>query len=169
VRHQAAIGSATAAENAMAQLPKHSLLTLFTTLPNPGEPMKKNLLALSLSLGGVLLCAGGAHAQISVEVSGLVDVFAGSIKNSGDAGRKSVVDSGGLTTSWFGFKGTEDLGGGSRPYGRPKPREAFGVLEATAVAVAVGRVIAVLVASGKALSLGLVVIGVTSVTVSVSC
>lgn len=38
--------------------------------------------------------------------------------------------------------------GGSRPYGRPKPREAFGVLEATAVAVAVGRVIAVLVASG---------------------
>lgn len=74
--------------------------------------MKKNLLALSLSLGGVLLCAGGAHAQSSVEVSGLVDVFAGSIKNSGDAGRKSVVDSGGLTTSWFGFKGTEDLGGG---------------------------------------------------------
>ena len=74
--------------------------------------MKKNLLTLSLSLGGVLLCAGGAHAQSSVEVSGLVDVFAGSIKNSGDAGRKSVVDSGGLTTSWFGFKGTEDLGGG---------------------------------------------------------
>lgn len=74
--------------------------------------MKKNLLALSLSLGGVLLCAGGAHAQSSVEVSGLVDAFAGSIKNSGDAGRKSVVDSGGLTTSWFGFKGTEDLGGG---------------------------------------------------------
>ena len=74
--------------------------------------MKKNLLALSLSLGGVLLCAGGAHAQSSVEVSGLADAFAGSIKNSGDAGRKSVVDSGGLTTSWFGFKGTEDLGGG---------------------------------------------------------
>ena len=76
--------------------------------------MKKNLLALSLSLGGVLLCAGGAHAQSSVEVSGLVDVFAGSIKNSGDAGRKSVVDSGGLTTSWFGFKGSEDLGGGAK-------------------------------------------------------
>ena len=50
--------------------------------------MKKNLLALSLSLGGVLLCAGGAHAQSSVEVSGLVDAFAGSIKNSGDAGRR---------------------------------------------------------------------------------
>lgn len=88
---------------------------IFDFVYNPSQPRRtheKNLLALSLSLGGVLLCAGGAHAQSSVEVSGLVDVFAGSIKNSGDAGRKSVVDSGGLTTSWFGFKGTEDLGGG---------------------------------------------------------
>lgn len=87
----------------------------FDFVYTPSQPRRtheKNLLALSLSLGGVLLCAGGAHAQSSVEVSGLVDVFAGSIKNSGDAGRKSVVDSGGLTTSWFGFKGTEDLGGG---------------------------------------------------------
>ena len=74
--------------------------------------MKKNRIALSLSLGGALLCAAGAHAQSSVQLMGLTDVFVGSMKNAGDAGKKSVVDSGGMTTSWFGFKGTEDLGGG---------------------------------------------------------
>ncbi|GKT22190.1 porin [Acidovorax sp. SUPP3334] len=70
--------------------------------------MKKNWMAL----GAALLCSAGAQAQSSVQLTGLADVFAGSIKMAGDAGRKSVVDSGGLTTSWFGFKGTEDLGGG---------------------------------------------------------
>ena len=34
------------------------------------------------------------------------------MKMAGYAGRKSVVNSGGMTTSWFGFKGSEDLGGG---------------------------------------------------------
>lgn len=74
--------------------------------------MKKNLIALSFSLGGALLCAAGAHAQSSVQLMGLTDVFAGSLKNAGDAGRTSVLNSGGMTTSWFGVKGTEDLGGG---------------------------------------------------------
>lgn len=74
--------------------------------------MKKNLLALSMSLGATLLCAGGAHAQSSVQLMGVVDVYAGSVRYAGDAGKKSVVESGGMTTSWFGFKGTEDLGGG---------------------------------------------------------
>jgi len=57
-------------------------------------------------------CALPAMAQTSVQVTGLVDNFVGSVKYSGDAGRSSVVNSGGMTTSWFGFKGTEDLGGG---------------------------------------------------------
>ncbi|AVT12101.1 porin [Paracidovorax avenae] len=70
--------------------------------------MKKNLIALSAAL----LCAAGAHAQSSVELSGLSDLYVGSMKMAGDADRRSVVNSGGLTTSWFGFKGTEDLGGG---------------------------------------------------------
>ncbi len=74
--------------------------------------MKKNRIALSLSLGSALLCATGVHAQSSVQLMGLTDVFVGSMKNAGDAGSRSVVDSGGMTTSWFGFKGTEDLGGG---------------------------------------------------------
>jgi predicted porin len=58
------------------------------------------------------MTAGGALAQTNLQVLGLVDVFAGSLKNSGDAGRRSVVNSGGMTTSFFGFKGSEDLGGG---------------------------------------------------------
>ena len=74
--------------------------------------MKKKQIALSLSLGGALLCAAGAHAQSSVQLMGLTDVFVGSMKNAGDGGKSSVVNSGGMTTSWFGFKGTEDLGGG---------------------------------------------------------
>ena len=74
--------------------------------------MKKNLIALSLSIGGALLCATGAQAQSSVQLMGLTDVFVGSMKNAGDAGSSKVVNSGGMTTSWFGVKGTEDLGGG---------------------------------------------------------
>lgn len=73
--------------------------------------MKKAQAAL-----GLLACmaTGSAMAQTNVTVGGLVDMFAGSMKNSGDTGRKGVVGSGGLTTAWWGFKGTEDLGGGLR-------------------------------------------------------
>lgn len=56
--------------------------------------------------------ATGAFAQTSVQVGGTIDVFAGAIKRSGDAGRRSVVDSSGMETSWWGFKGKENLGGG---------------------------------------------------------
>lgn len=70
--------------------------------------MPKKLIALAAAA----LCCAGAHAQSSVQVTGLVDVYAGSMKMAGDSDRRSVVNSGGMTTSWFGFKGTEDLGGG---------------------------------------------------------
>jgi predicted porin len=53
-----------------------------------------------------------AMAQTNVQVEGLVDVFAGSMKFAGDAASKKVVNSGGMTTSYFGFRGSEDLGGG---------------------------------------------------------
>lgn len=65
-----------------------------------------------ITLGAALLCAAGAHAQSSVQFTGIVDAYAGSMKMAGDASRQSAVNSGGLTTSWFGFKGSEDLGGG---------------------------------------------------------
>ena len=64
-----------------------------------------------IAAAAALVCAGAAHAQSNVQLTGLIDMYAGSIKAPGDA-RKSVVGSGGLTTSWWGIKGTEDLGGG---------------------------------------------------------
>ncbi|MEG0002613.1 MAG: porin [Comamonas sp.] len=70
--------------------------------------MKKSLLALVAALA----CAGAAHAQSTVQISGLVDVYAGSMRQSGSVGRTSTVGSGGMTTSWIGFSGKEDLGGG---------------------------------------------------------
>jgi predicted porin len=62
-------------------------------------------------LGG-LAVAAAAHAQSSVTVSGTIDAFAGQLRNAGDPTRTRVVNSGGMTTSYFGFAGVEDLGGG---------------------------------------------------------
>lgn len=54
----------------------------------------------------------GALAQSSVQFGGTIDVFAGSIKSSGDTGSKAGVDSSGMETSWWGLKGAENLGNG---------------------------------------------------------
>ncbi|MDR2335113.1 MAG: porin [Burkholderiaceae bacterium] len=70
--------------------------------------MKKNMLAFAAAL----CCTTGAFAQSSVTLTGISDIYVGSMKMAGDAGRTNVVNSGGLTTSWFGFTGTEDLGSG---------------------------------------------------------
>lgn len=69
--------------------------------------MKKSLLAMVAALA----CVGAAQAQSTVKISGLVDVYAGSMRLAG-TDRTSTVGSGGMTTSWLGFFGTEDLGGG---------------------------------------------------------
>ncbi|MGE8397485.1 MAG: porin [Comamonas sp.] len=69
--------------------------------------MKKTLIAF----GAALVCMGAAHAQSNVQLSGLVDMYAGSMKLAG-SDRTSEVGSGGLTTSWWGMSGTEDLGNG---------------------------------------------------------
>jgi len=68
--------------------------------------MALSMAALSLGIGAT------AHAQSSVQINGLVDVYAGSLKRVGDDDRKAVLNSSGMTTSWFGFSGSEDLGGG---------------------------------------------------------
>lgn len=52
-----------------------------------------------------------AQAQSSVQLMGLADLYAGSVKYAGQS-RNAVLGSGGLTTSWWGLKGTEDLGSG---------------------------------------------------------
>lgn len=61
-----------------------------------------------------LLLAGAAQAQSSVTLTGTADMYVGSMRMAGDAARKSTVGSGGMTTSWFGLKGTEDIGGGNK-------------------------------------------------------
>lgn len=72
--------------------------------------MKKSLIALA-----VMAAAGAACAQSSVQLYGLADVWFGSAKSEA-TGEKSVsntaVESGGLNTSRWGAKGSEDLGGG---------------------------------------------------------
>ena len=63
------------------------------------------------SLIGALgtLAAGAAYAQSSVTVYGTIDAYAGSRQLAGGT-RASVLNDGGMSTSYFGFKGTEDLG-----------------------------------------------------------
>ncbi|MDI1244794.1 MAG: porin [Rhodoferax sp.] len=70
--------------------------------------MKKSLI-LATGLSAFVI---GAHAQSSVQLSGLADVYVGSMRMAGDAVSKNVVNSGGMTTSWWGMSGSEDLGGG---------------------------------------------------------
>ena len=68
--------------------------------------MKKNLLALA----ALTLVSGAAFAQSSVTLYGVADVGIGKA-----AGQKTGMISGSLlnhTTSYIGFRGIEDLGGG---------------------------------------------------------
>jgi predicted porin len=72
--------------------------------------MKKSLIALA-----VLAASGASFAQSSVTIYGLVDAFVGSVHTDNGAGtetRTTVLNDGGVGGSRFGFKGTEDLGGG---------------------------------------------------------
>jgi predicted porin len=73
-----------------------------------GVMMKK---AGWILLAGAAL-AGTVQAQSSVQLMGLVDVYAGRARMAGDAASRNVVNSGGMTTSWWGMRGTEELGGG---------------------------------------------------------
>lgn len=75
---------------------------------------KASLLLLALASGaGSLAGVGNAcAADSSVQFTGLVDVYIGSLKRSGEAKSVTAVNSSGMSTSWWGFKGTEDLGGG---------------------------------------------------------
>lgn len=72
--------------------------------------MKKSLIALA-----VLAASGAAMAQSSVQLYGIVDAFVGTtqdtIKTPGSKSQ-TVVESGGLKSSRWGMRGTEDLGGG---------------------------------------------------------
>jgi len=71
--------------------------------------LRLSVLASAAALVGM---AAPVHAQSSVAISGLVDVYVASTRMAGAPGRVTELGSGGLTTSWIGFRGTEDLGGG---------------------------------------------------------
>lgn len=68
--------------------------------------MKKSLIALA-----VLAASGASFAQSSVTVYGIADIWFGSVKATG-VPTQTKLDSGGVSGSRFGFKGSEDLGGG---------------------------------------------------------
>lgn len=57
-----------------------------------------------------LFAAFGAQAQ-NVTLTGLLDMSAGQFQSAGSA-KVSRAESGGMSTSFIGFRGTEDLGGG---------------------------------------------------------
>jgi predicted porin len=56
--------------------------------------------------------AGAAHAQSLVTLYGLADAFAGDVHPAGAKGNAWQVGSGGMTTSYWGISGAEDLGSG---------------------------------------------------------
>lgn len=70
--------------------------------------MKKTVLLC----GWLVLTAGAAQAQSSVTAFGLMDLSAGTSKAPGVNASVKNVDSGKMTTSYIGFRGSEDLGGG---------------------------------------------------------
>jgi predicted porin len=73
--------------------------------------MKKS--ALSLAALAALSLGTSAHAQTSVQVYGLIDAGVEYVNHANAAGDSVVkVVSGGKNTSRWGFRGSEDLGGG---------------------------------------------------------
>ncbi len=72
--------------------------------------MKKSLIALA-----VLAASGASFAQSSVTLYGVADAWVGGLKASevsASPERVTKLDSGGVSTSRWGMKGSEDLGGG---------------------------------------------------------
>lgn len=71
--------------------------------------MRKTLVAALLAAG----LAGTAHAQSNVTIYGLVDYGATYVKASGQDSRQAI-DSGTSAGSRLGFRGTEDIGNGTK-------------------------------------------------------
>jgi len=69
--------------------------------------MKKSLIALA-----VLAASGASFAQSSVSVYGIADIWFGQTSGSAPTVSQTVLNSGGVSGSRWGLKGSEDLGGG---------------------------------------------------------
>ena len=69
----------------------------------------------ALTAAGLTVNMPVSHAQSNVTLYGMADVFVGSVKNPG--GRAAVVNQGGgMSTSFWGLSGKEDLGGGNSAF-----------------------------------------------------
>ncbi|MFT3719422.1 porin [Pseudorhodoferax sp.] len=69
-------------------------------------------LLATAAAAAALFATAPAHSQSSVTLSGLLDAYMGSMRLAGADDRVTHLGSGGMTTSWWGLRGTEDLGGG---------------------------------------------------------
>ncbi|MFM0738022.1 porin [Paraburkholderia xenovorans] len=74
----------------------------------PGAKLK---LLPSLCFLGAAALSAPTYAQSSVQLYGLIDSYVGVVKNPGGHAA-AVMQGGGMSTSFWGLKGTEDLGGG---------------------------------------------------------
>lgn len=74
-------------------------------------PMKH--IAIADAVG---LISATAQAQGSVTITGLADACVGSVRMADGSSRVQAVHSGGMTTSYFGLVGTEDLGAGLKTH-----------------------------------------------------
>jgi len=67
--------------------------------------------ALLTAIAAAMALPAAVQAQSNVKLSGLIDLGITSSKAPGGT-QLSTVDSGNMSTSWFGISGSEDLGGG---------------------------------------------------------
>lgn len=65
-----------------------------------------------LAAAALVALAGAASAQSNYTMYGLIDLSLGSTKAPGATSSLKNIDSGQMTTSFIGFRGQEDLGGG---------------------------------------------------------
>lgn len=71
--------------------------------------MKKTI--HTIAAAAALLAAASAQAQSTVSVYGLIDMSVGQFQNVG-GDKVWKAENGNMSTSYYGFRGTEDLGGG---------------------------------------------------------
>lgn len=79
------------------------------------EKASSTALAALAAAAFTLLAAvvpSGAQAEDAVRMEGLVDAFAGSMRLAGDPARETGLGNSGMSTTWWGVTGSEDLGNG---------------------------------------------------------
>jgi predicted porin len=84
----------------------------FSKKPTRRQTMKRLLPAIALCSAAHAAWAQADAPAASAQIYGLLDAFAGSMRRSDEPGRTKVLNSGGMTTSFWGIRGAESLGDG---------------------------------------------------------